>query len=214
MELTGERQLTLPRASVWQALNDPAILKRCLPGCESFEPDGDDAYKVSMTAAVGPIRARFSGRLRLLDLRPQESYSLTFEGSGGAAGFGKGTAQVALTDGEAGQTRLGYSVNAQVGGKLAQVGNRLINGVAIRMADDFFNRFSREIAPQAAVHSHEARADAATRRISPPTAPSAAPQPLQVRGSWTTVIPVLAAAVSVLGAAVSVLAAAFLLLGH
>jgi carbon monoxide dehydrogenase subunit G len=134
----------LPRERVWAALNDPEILRASVPGCESFERVEDDHYKVVMAASVGPIKARFNGKLTLTDLRAPESYSLTFEGSGGAAGFGKGGAHVDLTS-EGTGTRLAYRAHAQVGGRLAQVGARLIDGVAKKMAEDFFGRFTAAV---------------------------------------------------------------------
>jgi len=149
MDMTGEQLIPLPQQRVWEALNDPEVLKACIPGCESIEKVSDTEYKVAMTAAVGPVKARFAGKLLLGDLNPPRSYSLAFEGSGGAAGFGKGTAQVSLTpDGDS--TRLTYKASATVGGKLAQVGSRLIDGVARKMADEFFARFNRTVAPQPA----------------------------------------------------------------
>jgi carbon monoxide dehydrogenase subunit G len=146
MEMTGEQFIPLPQQRVWEALNDPEVLKACIPGCESIEKVSDTEYKVAMTAAVGPVKARFSGKLLLAELNPPHSYSLNFEGSGGAAGFGKGGAQVSLTP-EGSSTKLAYSAKATVGGKLAQVGSRLIDGVAKKMADDFFVKFNQTVAP-------------------------------------------------------------------
>jgi carbon monoxide dehydrogenase subunit G len=145
MEMTGEQRIALPQQKVWEALNDPQILKACIPGCESIEKVSDNEYKVAMTAAVGPVKAKFSGKLLLSDLDPPNSYALAFEGSGGAAGFGKGTAQVALRA-EGGETVLTYKASATVGGKLAQIGSRLIDGVAKKMSDDFFTRFNQTVA--------------------------------------------------------------------
>jgi carbon monoxide dehydrogenase subunit G len=145
MEMTGEQRIALPQQKVWEALNDPQILKACIPGCESIEKVSDNEYKVAMTAAVGPVKAKFSGKLLLSDLNPPDSYALAFEGSGGAAGFGKGTAQVALKA-EGGETVLTYKASATVGGKLAQIGSRLIDGVAKKMSDDFFARFNQTVA--------------------------------------------------------------------
>jgi carbon monoxide dehydrogenase subunit G len=154
MELTGEQSIPLPQQRVWDALNDPEVLKACIPGCESIERVSDTEYKVAMTAAIGPVKAKFSGKLRLSDLNPPHSYSLAFEGSGGAAGFGKGTAHVILVpDGES--TRLTYRANATVGGKLAQIGSRLIDGVAGKMSEDFFAKFNATVAPQAAAPRSE-----------------------------------------------------------
>lgn len=144
MELTGEQILPLPRERVWAALNDPEILKASVPGCESFERVDDNQFQVVMAASVGPIKARFKGKMMLTDLQPPQSYSMTFEGSGGAAGFGKGGAHVDLLTDSVG-TRLVYRSHAQVGGRLAQVGARLIDGVARKMAEDFFGRFTEAV---------------------------------------------------------------------
>jgi carbon monoxide dehydrogenase subunit G len=149
MELTGEQILPLPRERVWAALNDPEILKASVPGCESFERVDDNQFQMVMAATVGPIKARFKGKMMLTDLQPPQSYSMTFEGSGGAAGFGKGGAHVDLLA-DSGGTRLVYRSHAQVGGRLAQVGARLIDGVARKMAEDFFGRFTEAVVgPQA-----------------------------------------------------------------
>ncbi|MDQ7980537.1 carbon monoxide dehydrogenase subunit G [Paraburkholderia sp. SARCC-3016] len=156
MELTGEQILPLPRERVWAALNDPEILKAAVPGCESFERVEDNQFQMVMAATVGPIKARFKGRMVLTDLQPPNSYSLTFEGSGGAAGFGKGGAHVDLVSESSGATRLVYRSHAQVGGRLAQVGGRLIDGVARKMAEEFFGRFTAALigsAEQGAVGS-------------------------------------------------------------
>ena len=149
MEITGEQLIPLPQAEVWRGLNDPEVLKACIAGCEAIERVSDTEYRVVMVASVGPVKAKFNGKLLLSDLKPPNSYSLSFEGSGGAAGFGKGSAQVSLkTEGAA--TRLTYSAKASVGGKLAQVGSRLIDGVARKMADDFFTAFNDKLAGPAA----------------------------------------------------------------
>src|SRR3954465_651992 len=146
MEMSGEQRIPLSQQRVWEALNDPEILKACIPGCERIERVTDNEYKVAMTAAVGPVKAKFTGKLMLGDLDPPHAYSLAFEGSGGAAGFGKGSAQVRLApDGDG--TLLTYKATASVGGKLAQIGSRLIDGVARKMADDFFTRFNKVVAP-------------------------------------------------------------------
>jgi len=158
MEMTGEQIILAAQAEVWRGLNDPEVLKACISGCESIEKLTDTEYAVAMTAAIGPVKARFKGKLLLADLAPPNSYSLSFDGQGGAAGFGKGSAKVSLATEGAG-TRLSYTVKAQVGGKLAQIGSRLIDGVAKKMADDFFAAFNRKIAgpaPAAAEPSAEA----------------------------------------------------------
>jgi uncharacterized protein len=145
MEISGEQRIALGQQRVWEALNDPEILKTCIAGCESIERVSDNEYKVAMTAAIGPVKAKFSGKLMLSDLNPPNSYSLAFEGSGGAAGFGKGSARVALaTEGDG--TLLTYKATASVGGKLAQIGSRLIDGVAKKMSDDFFAKFNATVA--------------------------------------------------------------------
>jgi carbon monoxide dehydrogenase subunit G len=155
MEMTGEQLIALPQRRVWDGLNDPAVLKACIPGCDSIERVSDTEYRVAMTAAVGPVKAKFNGKLLLADVNPPTSYTLSFEGSGGAAGFGKGSAKVALADAGAG-TRLSYTANAQIGGKLAQVGSRLIDGVAKKMADEFFQRFNTTLAGPAPAAPREA----------------------------------------------------------
>src|SRR5258706_16054719 len=145
MEMTGEQLIPVSQAEVWRALNDPEVLKACIAGCEAIERVSDTEYRVVMVASVGPVKAKFNGKLVLSDLKPPISYSLSFEGSGGAAGFGKGSAQVSLKAEGAG-TRLTYSAKASVGGKLAHVGSPLIDGVARKMADDFFPAFHEKLA--------------------------------------------------------------------
>lgn len=159
MEMTGEHLIPVPQQRVWDALNDPAVLKACIPGCETIERVSDTEYKVALTAAVGPVKAKFNGKLLLADLKPPTSYALTFEGSGGAAGFGKGGATVVLAPDGAG-TKLVYTAKATVGGKLAQVGSRLIDGVAAKMASDFFARFNQQLAPAPAAEPGAAAAAA------------------------------------------------------
>lgn len=158
MEMTGDQLIPALQAEVWRGLNDPDVLKACISGCESIEKLTDTEYTVVTTAAIGPVKAKFRGKLRLADLDPPNSYSLSFDGQGGAAGFAKGSAKVSLAT-EATGTRLSYTVNAQVGGKLAQIGSRLIDGVAKKLADDFFAAFNQNIAgpaPPAAEPSAEA----------------------------------------------------------
>jgi uncharacterized protein len=154
MEMTGEQLIPVPQQKVWDALNDPEVLKACIPGCETIERVSDTEFKVALTAAVGPVKAKFNGKLLLADVNPPTSYTLSFEGSGGAAGFGKGGAMVALSPDGAG-TKLAYTAKATVGGKLAQVGSRLIDGVAAKMANDFFSRFNQRLAPPPAAAAGE-----------------------------------------------------------
>lgn len=145
MDLSNTRVIPALPTAVWEALNDPAVLKDCLPGCESFEPDGDGAYKVALAARVGPVSARFSGRMAMSDVDAPNAYTLRFEGQGGAAGFAKGEARVSLAASGTDETALTYVAKAQVGGKLAQIGSRLIDGAAAKMADDFFARFAERL---------------------------------------------------------------------
>lgn len=141
MEMTGEQLIPLAQKDVWRGLNDPEVLKSCIGGCETVEKTGENEYRIALTAAVGPVKAKFTGKLALSDLVPPTSYSIAFEGSGGAAGFAKGSAQVKLST-EGSSTRLNYSAKANIGGKLAQIGSRLVDGVAQKMANDFFVKFN------------------------------------------------------------------------
>ena len=139
MQMQASRHISASPDTVWRALNDPAILRGCIPGCDSFEPAGDHSYAVSAAIRIGPVSARFSGTVTLADIVEGVSYSLSFDASGGVAGFGKGRAEVALTPADGGTT-LTYAVKSQIGGKLAQLGQRLVDGAAKSMADDFFRR--------------------------------------------------------------------------
>lgn len=141
MEMKGSRIVPADARTTWRALNDPQVLRMCIPGCETVERVSDSEYRVTMTARVGPVSAKFIGRLLLADLVAPRSYTLRFEGQGGAAGFANGTAKVALAPSDAG-TRIDYVASAQVGGKLAQIGSRLVDGAAAKVADDFFARFA------------------------------------------------------------------------
>ena len=141
MEMNGSRTVPADVATTWRALNDPEALKACIPGCESVERVSDNEYRLTMTARVGPVSARFTGRIVLADIVAPTSYTLSFEGQGGAAGFAKGEARVTLSANEPG-TRIDYQVKSQVGGKLAQIGSRLVDGAAAKVADDFFARFA------------------------------------------------------------------------
>jgi len=140
MELNGQQRIAAPRQQVWDALNDARVLKACIPGCESLTQDGDNAFDATVQAKVGPVRARFSGRVELSDIRPPESYRISGEGKGGVAGFAKGGADVTLIEDGDG-TILDYAVKADVGGKLAQIGSRLVQSTANKYAADFFARF-------------------------------------------------------------------------
>ncbi len=149
MEITGQQSIPAPRHQVWQALNDPVILKVCLPGCESVGLVNPDEFQVVIKTVIGPLRARFQGSLKIAEAHPPESCVMHFEGQGGAVGFGKGTASVTLKE-TPGGTELSYVAQAQIGGKLAQVGSRLIDSVAKKMADDFFKAFKQSLSPEPA----------------------------------------------------------------
>ena len=142
MELSNTRIVPAPPDAVWAALNDPAVLKACVPGCESFERTGDDTYELVMSARIGPVSARFTGRMTMTDIDAPHAYTLNFEGQGGAAGFARGDARVTLAPEGEQQTALTYVAKAQVGGKLAQIGSRLVSSVANKLAAEFFKRFN------------------------------------------------------------------------
>ena len=145
MDMTGERRIPAPRQKVWDALNDPQVLKVCIPGCESIERRENGDLKATAAVRIGPISTRFSGNIQLLDLDPPNSYRIAGEGQGGAAGFAKGGATVNLAD-DGAFTVMRYEVKAQVGGKIAQLGARLVDATSKQMADAFFDRFTTEVA--------------------------------------------------------------------
>jgi carbon monoxide dehydrogenase subunit G len=151
MTMKGEVDLPATIQVVWTALNDPEILKACIPGCDSLERVGDNQLQATAKVKVGPVSAAFKGKVSLLDLDPPNGYRIEGEGDGGIAGFAKGGAKVHLTEIPGGGTRLAYDVEAQVGGKLAQLGARLIDGVAKKMADQFFTDFAAAVAKQEGV---------------------------------------------------------------
>jgi len=144
MHLIGDQTINLPIHTTWELLNDAEVLQRCIPGCEELKQQSDSSFSVTLQAAVGPIKARFGGSLELSEVKPLESYNLIFEGSAGAMGFGRGVAKVALEPLGDTATRLKYEVDASIGGKLAQVGSRLVESVAKKMAENFFSRFEQE----------------------------------------------------------------------
>jgi len=170
MDMTGERRIPAPRETVWQALNDPEVLKASIPGCESLEKLSDTAMKAIAAVRIGPISARFNGTVQLTDIDAPNGYTINGEGQGGVAGFAKGGAKVRLDD-DGGGTLLGYDVHAQVGGKLAQLGARLIDASAKQMADAFFDRFSAQVAPPPPVAAPVGAGPAEPRRV-PPLPPS------------------------------------------
>ncbi len=140
MDMQGSRQLAITQQQAWDALNDPEVLKACITGCDKVEPTGENQYAIGMAVKIGPVSAKFAGKITLADIVAPESYSINFEGQGGAAGFGKGNSAVKLLP-NAGGCELQYTVHASVGGKIAQLGQRLIDGVAKSMAEDFFKKF-------------------------------------------------------------------------
>ena len=141
MTMNGEVQLAAPREAVWAKLNDPEVLKACIPGCEELEKTDDHGFRAVAKMKVGPVSARFKGKVTLSDLDPPNGYRISGEGDGGVAGFAKGGATVTLKP-KNGGTLLSYNVEAQIGGKLAQIGQRLVNGAAKKLADQFFAKFA------------------------------------------------------------------------
>jgi carbon monoxide dehydrogenase subunit G len=162
MEIKGEYRIPAPRQKVWEALNDPEILKQCIPGCDELVKLSDTEMNGKVTAKVGPVTAKFAGKVTLSDVKAPESYTIMGEGQGGVAGFAKGGAKVSLAE-DGGGTVLTYIADAQVGGKLAQIGSRLIQATSRMMADQFFGKFAVVVAPAAAAA---------------PAAPEAAPAPV------------------------------------
>ena len=145
MTMNGEVQLSAKREKVWEMLNDPAVLKSCIPGCEQLDLNENNEFQAVATIKVGPVKAKFKGKVHLTDMDPPNGYKISGEGEGGIAGFAKGGAVVALSPKDGG-TLLTYNVEAQIGGKLAQLGQRLIAGAAKKMADDFFAKFAAAVA--------------------------------------------------------------------
>jgi carbon monoxide dehydrogenase subunit G len=158
MEMSGEERIPASQADTWAALNDPEMLKACVPGCETIDRLAENEYQVLMVARIGPVSAKFKGKLALSDLKPPHSYAIAFEGQGGAAGFGKGSAQVQLAPDDEG-TRLSYQVKANVGGKLAQIGSRLVDAAARKLSQDFFAAFNEKVAALHGAPAEEAHAE-------------------------------------------------------
>jgi len=165
MDLTGEYRIPAPRETVWAALNNPEILKACIPGCEELNKTSDTELVAKVVAKIGPVKAAFGGKVTLSDLDPPNGYTITGEGQGGAAGFAKGGAKVRLEPADGGTvTVLHYAADAQIGGKLAQIGSRLVEGTAKKLADEFFAAF----AAQAAAAAPTATPAAAGQPVSQP----------------------------------------------
>ena len=188
MELNGERLIPAPVATTWAALNDPAVLKACIAGCESLERSGDDGFVAVVAMKIGPVSARFRGNLKMTNVQPPTGYTINFDGQGGVAGFGKGSADVALTP-EGAATKLAYHARATVGGKMAQIGSRLIDAAAAKITEDFFKAFEAHV--QASAPAESIAAAAASR----PAAVAAArsPQPAGTLG-WVLAAIVVAVA--------------------
>ena len=165
MEMASEQRIPAPREKVWAALNDPAILQAAMPGCESFEAVGDNQFSARVTTKVGPVKARFTFQVNLTAVDPPNGYTINGEGQGGAAGFAKGSADVGL-EADGSDTLLRYKVSANVGGKLAQLGARLIDGTARKLADEFFGNFIALVSPhQQSAEEEKASSAANTERV-------------------------------------------------
>lgn len=173
MDMKDSRIINAPQAKVWAALNDPAMLKQCIIGCDSLEATTPDTFVAAMSVKVGPVSAKFKGKLQLENVQPPNSYTLKFEGQGGPAGFANGTAGVSLTAETPSTTRLDYTANAMIGGKLAQVGSRLVDAAARKIADDFFSKFDALVAEP--VVAAEAGGLAATAVTSAPASKPSIP---------------------------------------
>jgi uncharacterized protein len=167
MDMQGQRQLFVTQQQAWEALNNPDMLKACIPGCDKFEVTEAHVYNVGVAIKIGPVSAKFTGKVTLSDIQPPTSYALQFEAQGGVAGFGKGQSQVTLTPNAEG-CELSYTVHSTVGGKLAQLGQRLIDGAAKSLAEDFFRRFDE------ALQAQYPRSEAAAAPAAPTPAPASA----------------------------------------
>jgi carbon monoxide dehydrogenase subunit G len=186
MELTESYTLAVSQQRTWEALNDTAILRASIPGCESIEAEGENAFALSMAASVGPVKARFKGRMLLTDINAPQTYTIVFEGQGGVAGFGKGNARVTLEPDGAESTRLTYTANAEVGGKLAQIGSRLVDGAARKLAGEFFKRFSALVTSQSdADAAAEAAAPADDTALTDGADPGSGDDQTKRKNSWT-----------------------------
>jgi len=174
MEMNGSREVPATVEATWSALNDPEVLKACIAGCEAIDRTADNEFTVAMTARVGPVSARFNGRIVLSDIVAPKSYTIKFDGQGGAAGFAGGEAHVELSPAGSG-TRIDYKATAQVGGKLAQIGSRLVDGAAAKVADDFFGRFSERLG------GSRAAPEGATPPEIPPDAAAKALKSMRIR---------------------------------
>ena len=186
MNLTGEYRLALPREAVWAGLNDPEILKQCIPGCEELIKSGDTEFSAKLSLKIGPMTAKFTGKVALSDIDPPNGYKIAGEGQGGVAGFGKGSAVVKLVEDGQGGTVLTYAADSQVGGKMAQLGSRLIDATVKKLSDEFFGKFATVVtAPAAETAAADAAAPAAVPEISAAEAPAPGGLPQSV---WITAL--------------------------
>ena len=171
MDMQGNRLLAVSQQQAWDSLNDPEILKMCIPGCEKFELVTENEYAVTVAVKIGPVSAKFNGKVKLADIQAPVSYALQFEAQGGVAGFGQGESKVELTPHQSG-CELKYTVHSKVGGKIAQLGQRLIDGVAKSLAEDFFKRFEEALrAKFASVSAEDATEQASAIQTTAPSAP-------------------------------------------
>ena len=184
MHLKGETLINAGREIVWAALNDPAVLARCIEGVESLEADGPNRFAGVLNAKVGPVKAKFSGAVELSELDPPNRYVISGEGKGGVAGFAKGSAEVVLRDAGAGVTRLSYDAKSQVGGKLAQLGTRLIEGTAKSYAENFFAAFKAEVEQSPATEPDSAPSAADVRAAAVEAAVAEATSPARGLPAW------------------------------
>lgn len=196
MEMTGEQRISAPRQRVWEALNDPEVLKACIPGCQSLERDGENGFAAIAEVKIGPIGARFKGAVTLNDLDPPNGYTIVGQGNGGIAGNAKGSAKVRLSDDAGGGTLVSYNVDAQVGGRMAQLGGPIIDATAKQLAGKFFSKFGEIVggdgaAPAAASPAGVAVPAAATTTSAAALAPApfAIPAPVQPeRAPWPWIV--------------------------
>jgi len=190
MDMQATRSLGVTQQQAWQALNDPEVLKLCIPGCDKVQATAENEYDIGMSLRIGPVSAKFKGHISLSDIQPPASYRISFDGQGGPAGFGKGSAQVQLIPTASG-CDLAYTVNASVGGKVAQLGQRLIDGAARSLAEDFFKRFDDEMQRR--------------HGPSPAAAQDAKPRAASAGGSPSVLLPAVLAAVGGAGVMIVVM---------
>ena len=195
MQMTGEQRIAAPRQKVWEALNDPAVLAQCIPGCQSLDKDGDDRFLAVAEVRIGPIGARFRGNVQLSDLDPPSGYTITGSGNGGIAGNARGGARVRLSDAGGGETLVSYDVDAEVGGRMAQLGGPIIDATAKNLAGKFFAKFG-EVVGGAAPAQVEAAPPAAAAAIAAPTVASRAGAPLDRANVWSWIVVLVLALVT------------------